>query len=237
MEAPALSDRRELVNAAPRPLQPFTAKDIFCFTQKLICADAEQAAAAAEGRPQEEKGEGGNRGRIRCSSTGCTVCRRSRKKARRPAEEQAERGAARTARSRSGFALTTAALFSQAISQEIESGREEKAAARARADPAGQREAEGIPSHFCLLLSFVCCSQKSIAEAQRNKSLCFSTQYCLKRNTRAAATTAGEQGEAATRAAAKEGGKRENKAAGAHAAACVLVLTAEAGIFFACGEH
>ena len=130
-----------------------------------------------------------------------------------------------------------AALFSQAISQEIESGREEKAAARARADPAGQREAEGIPSHFCLLLSFVCCSQKSIAEAQRNKSLCFSTQYCLKRNTRAAATTAGEQGEAATTAPAKEGGKRENKAAGAHAAACVLVLTAEAGIFFACGEH
>ena len=58
----------------------------------------------------------------------------------------------------------------------------------------------GIPSHFCLLLSFVCCSQKSIAQAQRNKSLCFSTQYCLKRNTRAAATTAGEQGEAATTA-------------------------------------
>ena len=75
------------------------------------------------------------------------------------------------------------------------------------------------------------------AEAQRNKSLCFSTQYCLKRSTRAAATTAGEQGEAATTAPAKEGGKRENKAAGAHAAACVLVLTAEAGIFFACGEH
>ena len=85
---------------------------------------------------------------------------------------------------------------------------------------------------ICLLLS-----QKSIAEPQRNKSLCFSTQYCLKRNTRAAATTAGEQGEAATTAPAKEGGKRENKAAGAHAAACVLVLTAEAGIFFACGEH
>ena len=210
--------------------------DPFFASQKLICGDAEQAAAA-EGRPQEEKGEGGNRGRIRCRSTGCTACRRSRKKARRPAEEQAERGAARTARSRSGFALTTAALFSQAISQEIESGREEKAAARARADPAGQREAEGIPSHFCLLLSFVCCSQKSIAEPQRNKSLCFSTQYCLKRNTRAAATTAGEQGEAATPAPAKEGGKRENKAAGAHAAACVLVLTAEAGIFFACGEH
>ena len=84
----------------------------------------------------------------------------------------------------------------------------------------------GIPSHFCLLLSFVCCSQKSIAQAQRNKSLCFSTQYCLKRNTRAAATTAGEQG-----------GKRENKAAGAHAAACVLVLTAEAGISFGCSEH
>ena len=129
------------------------------------------------------------------------------------------------------------AFLAGSISQEIESGREEKAAARARADPAGQREAEGIPSHFCLLLSFVCCSQKSIAEPQRNKSLCFSTQYCLKRNTRAAATTAGEQGEAATTAPAKEGGKRENKAAGAHAAACVLVLTAEAGIFFACGEH
>ena len=95
----------------------------------------------------------------------------------------------------------------------------------------------GIPSHFCLLLSFVCCSQKSIAQAQRNKSLCFSTQYCLKRNTRAAATTAGEQGEAATTAPAKEGGKRENKAAGAHAAACVLVLTAEAGISFGCSEH
>ena len=30
---------------------------------------------------------------------------------------------------------------------------------------------------------------------------------------------------------AKEGGKRENKAAGAHAAACVLVLTAEAKNF------
>ena len=38
---------------------------------------------------------------------------------------------------------------------------------------------------------------------------------------------------------AKEGGKRENKAAGAHAAACVLVLvlTAEAGISFGCSEH
>ena len=67
--------------------------------------------------------------------------------------------------------------------------------------------------------------------------MCFSTQYCLKRNTRAAATTAGEQGEAATTAPAKEGGKRENKAAGAHAAACVLVLTAEAGISFGCSEH
>ena len=87
------------------------------------------------------------------------------------------------------------------------------------------------------LLTFVCCSHLFAAEAQRNKSLCFSTQYCLKRNTRAAATTAGEQGEAATTAPANEGGKRENTAAGAHAAACVLVLTAEAGIFSACGEH
>ena len=50
-----------------------------------------------------------------------------------------------------------AALFSQAISQEIESGRKEKAAARARADPAGQREAEQRGS----LLTFVCCSQKA----------------------------------------------------------------------------
>ena len=102
----------------------------------------------------------------------------------------------------------------------------------------GAKGSRGDP--FSLLFAALIClllSQKSIAEPQRNKSLCFSTQYCLKRNTRAAATTAGEQGEAATPAPAKEGGKRENKAAGAHAAACVLVLTAEAGIFFACGEH
>ena len=109
----------------------------------------------------------------------------------------------------------------------------------------GRKSQAGKPSLVCCCcpLSFVCCSQKSRAEAQRNKSLRFSTQYCLKRNTRAAATTAGRQDAAATTGPAKEGGKRENQAAAAAAhaaaaaAACVLVLPAETGIFFACGKH